>query len=215
MTPKAPPQSDSKVTQKWLKLRSRVTFESILGHFRVGLPESVFESLLGHFNSFRVSVELGERWLDKMKYRKMKVLTVIPFVASAIPPEQERVCNKFGGDGCWFWLKDMPYITLMVTTFKSGISKPMVCQTCGLHAGQIHKNDDNHENDENDKDSLDSHKQGVECWIRGKLWNDEHHGNPGCKPRAPQTKGLQIHDQRPLNNVLAIPRQVPNAVFMP
>ena len=34
-----------------------VTFESILGHFGVSLPES----LLGHFNSFWVSVELGAR----------------------------------------------------------------------------------------------------------------------------------------------------------
>ena len=39
---------------------SRVTFESILGHFGVGLPES----LLNHFNSFCVSVELGSRPLD-------------------------------------------------------------------------------------------------------------------------------------------------------
>ena len=37
------------------KLRVNV-FESILGHFRVGLPEPTFESLLGHFNSFCVSV---------------------------------------------------------------------------------------------------------------------------------------------------------------
>ena len=43
------PQSDPKVTQKWLKndskMGSGVTFESILGHFGVGLPES----LLSHF----------------------------------------------------------------------------------------------------------------------------------------------------------------------
>ena len=36
---------------------SGVTFESLLGHFGVGLPES----LLGHFNSFWVSVEFGAR----------------------------------------------------------------------------------------------------------------------------------------------------------
>ena len=33
------------------------TFASILGHFGVGLPES----LVGHFNSFWASVELGAR----------------------------------------------------------------------------------------------------------------------------------------------------------
>ena len=61
----------------------------------------------------------------------------------------------------------------------------------------FHKNDGNHENDENDEDNSDSYKQGVECWIRGKHGNDgndENHGNPGCKPRVPQTTGLEIPD---------------------
>ena len=39
-------------------MRSGVTFESILGHFGVGLAGATFESLLGHFNCFWASVEL-------------------------------------------------------------------------------------------------------------------------------------------------------------
>ena len=61
----------------------------------------------------------------------------------------------------------------------------------------FHENDGNHENDENDEDNSDSYKQGVECWIRGNHGNhenDENHGNPGCKPRVPQTTGLEIPD---------------------
>ena len=53
MTPEVPPQS--------LKVGSRVTFESILGHLGVGLPESP----LSHFNSFGASVYLGARPLHK------------------------------------------------------------------------------------------------------------------------------------------------------
>ena len=59
----------------------------------------------------------------------------------------------------------------------------------------FHENDGNHENDENDEDNSDSYKQGVECWIRGNHGNhenDENHENPGCKPRVPQTTGLEI-----------------------
>ena len=59
----------------------------------------------------------------------------------------------------------------------------------------FHESDGNHENDENDEDNLDSYKQGVECWIRGNHGNhgnDENHGNPECKPRVPQTTGLEI-----------------------
>ena len=80
----------------------------------------------------------------------------------------------------------------------SGISKPMVCQTYGLGAVAFHENEGNHENDENDEndeDNSDSYKQGVECWIRGNHGNhenDENHENPGCKPRVPQTTGLEI-----------------------
>ena len=73
----------------------------------------------------------------------------------------------------------------------SGISKPMRVA--------FHENDRNHENDENDEDNSDSYKQGVECWIRGSHGNhenDENHGNPVCKPRVPQTTGLEIPDFR-------------------
>ena len=51
------------------------------------------------------------------------------------------------------------------------------------------------ENDENDENDSDSYKQGVEYWIRenhGNHENDENHENRGCKPRVPQTKGLEI-----------------------
>ena len=73
---------------------------------------------------------------------------------------------------------------------RSGISKPMVCVRVAFH-----ENDGNHENDE---DNSSSYKQGVECWIRGNHGNhenDENHGNPGCKPRVPQTTGLEIPEQ--------------------
>ena len=56
----------------------------------------------------------------------------------------------------------------------------------------IHENDGNHENDEHNSES---YNQGVECWIsghHGNHENDENHGNPGCKPRVPQTTGLEI-----------------------
>ena len=56
----------------------------------------------------------------------------------------------------------------------------------------FHEKDGNHENDE---DNSDSYKQGVECWSRGNHGNhenDENHENPGCKPRVPQTTGLEI-----------------------
>ena len=60
----------------------------------------------------------------------------------------------------------------------------------------FHENDGNHENEENDEDSSDSYKQGVECWVRGNHAKhekkNENHGNPGCKPRVPQTTDLEI-----------------------
>ena len=62
----------------------------------------------------------------------------------------------------------------------------------------FHENDGNHENDENEEGNSDSYKQGVECWIRGNHGNhenDENHGNPGCKPRVPQTTGLEIPEK--------------------
>ena len=66
-------------------------------------------------------------------------------------------------------------------------AKPMVCMRVAFH-----ENDRNQENDENDEDNSDSYKQEVECWISGNHvnhGNDENHGNPGCKPRVPQTTG--------------------------
>ena len=71
-------------------------------------------------------------------------------------------------------------------------AKPMVCVRVAFH-----ENDGNHENDENDEDNSDNPQQGVECWIRGNHGNhenDENHENPGCKPRVPQTTGLEIPD---------------------
>ena len=69
-------------------------------------------------------------------------------------------------------------------------ARPMVCVRVAFH-----ENDGNHENDDNDKDNSDSYKRGVECWIsgnHGNHGNDENHGNPRCKPRVPQTTGLEI-----------------------
>ena len=70
----------------------------------------------------------------------------------------------------------------------------MVCQTYGLH-----ENDGNHENDENDEENSDSLEQGVEYWIirnYGTHGNDDNHENPGCKPRVPQTTGLEVPEQK-------------------
>ena len=72
-------------------------------------------------------------------------------------------------------------------------AKPMVWVRVAFH-----ENDGNHENDENDEDNSDSYKQGVESWIRGNHGNhenDENHGNSGCKPRVPQTTGLEIPEK--------------------
>ena len=74
----------------------------------------------------------------------------------------------------------------------------------------FHENDGNRENDENDEDNSDSYKHGVECWIRGHHGNhenDENHENPGCKPRVPQTTGLEIPeiwDPKDLNGQVII-----------
>ena len=68
-------------------------------------------------------------------------------------------------------------------------AKPMLWVRVAFH--------ENHGNHENDEDNSDSYKQGVECWIRGNHGNpenDENHGNPGCKPRVPQTTGLERPD---------------------
>ena len=59
----------------------------------------------------------------------------------------------------------------------------------------FHENDGNHEHDENDKDNSDSYKQGIKSWSsenHGSHGNDKDHGNLGCKPRVPQTTGLEI-----------------------
>ena len=69
------------------------------------------------------------------------------------------------------------------------VAKPMVCVRVAFH-----ENNTNHENDE---DNSDSYKQGVECWISGNHRNNENHRNPGCKPRVPQTTGLEIPETRP------------------
>ena len=34
----------------------------------------------------------------------------------------------------------------------------------------------------------------VDCGNHGSQENDENHGNPGCKPRVPQTTDLEISD---------------------
>ena len=80
----------------------------------------------------------------------------------------------------------------------------MVCMRVAFH-----ENDGNHENGENDEDNLDSYEQGVECWIRGNHGNHgnvENHGNPGCKPRVPQTTALEIPG---LSKITAISRLLP------
>ena len=79
-------------------------------------------------------------------------------------------------------------------------AKPMVCMRVAFH-----ENDGNYENGENDEDNSDSYKQRVECWINGNHenhGNDESRGNQGCKPRVPQTTGLEIPDISPPFSVL-------------
>ena len=58
----------------------------------------------------------------------------------------------------------------------------MVCMQVAFH-----ENDGNQENDDNDEDNSDSHKQGVECWIRGNHGNRSNDENP---------KGLRGASQR-------------------
>ena len=58
----------------------------------------------------------------------------------------------------------------------------------------------NQENDKKDEADSDSYKQGVECWIcgnHGNHGNDENHGKPGCRPRVPQTTGLETPEVKP------------------
>ena len=82
---------------------------------------------------------------------------------------------------------------LFLSSFRAFLNpwfaKPMVCMWVAFH-----ENDENHENDE---DNSDSYEQGVKCWISGNHRNhinDENTGSPGCKPRVPQTTGLELPD---------------------
>ena len=63
-------------------------------------------------------------------------------------------------------------------------------------APTLHETYGNHKNDENAKRGRTSTNKSlrVECWISGdhaNHRNDENYGNLGCKPRVPQTTGLQ------------------------
>ena len=75
------PQSDLKVTQKWLRTlflsHFWVTFESLGVTLRWDLGVT-FESLLGHFNSFCGSVELGARPLLKTRWGLKGCLASLP-----------------------------------------------------------------------------------------------------------------------------------------
>ena len=110
-----------------------------------------------------------------------------------------RLCWQTTGRSPSFTFLISPWVSLLALEATSRVflnlwfGKPMVCVRVAFH-----ENDGNHENDENDEDNSDSYKQGVECWIRrnhGKHENDENHENPGCKPRVPQTIGLEIPEQ--------------------
>ena len=75
--------------------------------------------------------------------------------------------------------------------------KPTVCMRVAFH--------ENDGNDESDEDNSDSYKQGFERWTsenHGTHENDETHENPGCKPRVPQTTGLEIPEERRLSGRL-------------
>ena len=67
------------------------------------------------------------------------------------------------------------------------------CQTYGLRAGEISRNDGNHENTENDEDNSDSYKQGIECWISGNHRQterqDEREEGKDGRPAATGGKG--------------------------
>ena len=82
--------------------------------------------------------------------------------------------------------------------YESGISKPMVCQTYGLHAGRLARKPRKSRKRPKRRRQLRQLKtssNSVECWINGNHGNhgnDENDGNPGCKPRVPQTTGLEI-----------------------
>ena len=78
------------------------------------------------------------------------------------------------------WLPTLPLVRLFLNLW---FAKPMVCVWVAFH--------------ENDEDNSDNYKQGIECWFggnHGNHGNNENHRNPRCKPRLPQTTGLDIPD---------------------
>ena len=140
-----------------------------------------------------------------------------PFFISRVPPDDIRISFRSRSDlvlDADHALDFFSYLVLQACISRfvvfqwrisvfSGIflnlwfAKPMVWVRVAFH-----ENDGNHENDENDEDNSDSYKQGVECWIHGNHGNhenDENHENPGCKPRVPQTTGLEIPDSTQWN----------------
>ena len=100
------------------------------------------------------------------------------------------------------WPKFFPLqFTIVLKAFiarRSGISKHMVCQTYGMHACRLSQKRKRRKSRKRRSNSY-NYKQGVECWIcrnHGNHGNDENHGNLGCKPRVPQTTGLEIPEKK-------------------
>ena len=125
--------------------------------------------------------------------RALLLLDYSPMPTSLISPDAVDLCAKL--------LQTEEVVRGMCTSpwdrvfLNLWFAKPMVWVRVAFH-----ENDGNDENDENDEDNSDCYKQGVECWIRGNHGNhenDENHENPGCKPRVPQTTGLEIPDGTP------------------
>ena len=86
-----------------------------------------------------------------------------------------------------FWVVFLAFSRVCLNLW---FGKPMVCVRVVFH-----ENEGNPKNDDNDKDNSGSYKQGSECCKSGNHENhdnDENHENPGCKPRVPQTTGLEI-----------------------
>ena len=71
----------------------------------------------------------------------------------------------------------------------SGLSKTMVCQTYGLHAGLLSRKQQIARNDE---DNSDNYKQRVECRKLAEIMETTEMRQSGCIPRVPQTTGLEI-----------------------
>ena len=95
-------------------------------------------------------------------------------------PEQASAWNHF-------WSDSLEVCRVFVNLW---FAKPMVHMRVAFH-----ENDGNHENDE---DNPDSYKRGAECWTSGNHGNRGSHEKPcdsrvqSCKPRVPQTTGLEI-----------------------